>query len=198
MALLVFSLYRRRKRQFLVEAPMIACLVSAIDFFHILPSTFSFMGVAVVFYLGFAFFTVTALVFGQAGLLGIYSGILFSKMFYSPLTTFDAFLFPIGIIVGASLPILVFRKFKLGAGLDNGKGLLAYFLTVSIGQQLISSLYILIFSISLGYVSVNNAQALFYSSMVSGFMVSLLIGLPALKIGSFIKSRARMRSRKRR
>lgn len=162
---------------------VIAGLVALLDFIGVITFPVGFFGVSSAFYIGAAFFTAFAIWFGLYGLLAIYIGLLIGAVIAGTFTIF-AFVLALGNVLGAGIPMIVFKKGNLSIELKNAKDYIGYFLSSTLGQSIFSGVWT-IYGFSIFGIIPQETIGVVLSGWIFGdIVVSLIIGIPLLKLVS--------------
>ncbi len=154
-------------------------LVATLDYIGVIGFPIGVFGVS-AFYIGAAFYTAFAIWFKFKGLLAIYLGLLIGALFSGTFTIF-AFILALGNVIGVAVPALFFNKFKFNPELKRFRDYIAFILSVTILQNVISATWTLT---GFYLVGIMPAEAAFLASagwIGGGIIVSLIIGIPLLK-----------------
>lgn len=174
---------------------VIAGLVALLDFIGVITFPVGFFGVSSAFYIGAAFFTAFAIWFGLYGLLAIYIGLLIGAIIAGTFTIF-AFVLALGNVFGAAIPMIVFKKGNLNIELKNTKDYIGYFISSTFGQSIVSGFWT-IYGFSIFGIIPSETIGVALSGWVFGdIVVSLIIGIPLLKLVSPVIKRTSLYKKK--
>lgn len=157
---------------------VIAGLTALLDFIGVIGIPAGFFSVSAL-YIGAAFFTAFAIWFGSRGLIAMYIGLLIGAVLAGTFTIF-AFVFAWGNVIGAAVPMLVFRKLGFNAEIKKLKDGISYVVSTAV-QSIISAAWVLTGFVAVGIMTKEAAIVASVGWILGGIIVSIVIGLPLLK-----------------
>lgn len=171
-----------KKVNWFILMGVIAGLTAVLDYIGVVAFPIGFFGVS-AFYIGAAFFTAFALWFGWKSLIAMYIGLLIGALISGTFTIF-AFLLAWGNVVGVAIPMLLFsiKKLNLNIELLKLKDYAAYVFSVTILQNIVSALWVLGGFVFFGIMPAESFKVAFAGWVIGGSIVSIVIGIPLLKI----------------
>jgi hypothetical protein len=158
---------------------VIAGLTALLDYIGVIGFPIGVFGVS-AFYIGSAFFTAFALWFGLYGLLAIYVGLLIGAMLSGTFTVF-ALLLAWGNVIGAAIPMLVFRFGKFDPSLKRWSDYAVFVLSATLAQNIVSAIWVLTGFYLFGIMPADAIRAAVVGWILGGIIVSIVIGIPLLK-----------------
>lgn len=158
---------------------VIAGLVAVLDYIGVVGFPVGVFSVS-AFYIGSAFFTAFAVWFRWRALIAIYLGLLIGALLAGTFTIF-AFVLALGNVFGVMIPMLVFSIKKFDMELKSTKDIVAFLLSATIGQNVVSALYTLRGFILFGLMPPEAFKVAFTGWVVGGIIVSIVLGIPILK-----------------
>ena len=158
---------------------VIAGLVAILDWIGVVGFPIGIFSVS-AFYIGSAFFTAFAIWFRWKALIAMYIGLLLGALLAGTFTIF-AFILALGNVFGAMIPMLVFSSRRFSKELRSLKDYIAYILSATVGQNVISAIYVLGGFVLFGIIPGTAFKVAFTGWVVGGIIVSLVIGIPLLK-----------------
>ncbi len=167
---------------------VLAGLVALLDFIGVVTFPVGFFGVSSAFYIGAAFFMAFAIWFGLYGLISIYIGLLIGALVAGTFTVF-AFVLALGNVLGAAIPMIVFRKFKLNIEMKTPKDYIGYLFSSTIGQSVVSGLWTIYGFARFNIIPADAINVVLSSWIFGDIIVSLIIGIPLLKLVSPVVKR---------
>ncbi len=163
---------------------VIAGLTAILDYIGVMTFPFGFFGVS-AFYIGAAFFTAFAIWFKWRALLAMYIGLLIGALISGTFTIF-ALLLAWGNVIGAAIPMLVFNSKRLGLNkeLKKAKDYVAFILTATLCQNIISAIWVLGGFVLFGIMPLEALKMAMFGWILGGIAVSIVIGIPLLKFAT--------------
>ncbi len=158
---------------------VLAGIVALLDYIGVIGFPIGIFGVS-AFYIGAAFYTAFAIWFGVRGLIAMYLGLLIGALISGTFTIF-AFVLALGNVVGAAIPMIVFRTGKFDFELKKIKDYFAFLISATIGQNFISAAWVLTGFYFFGIMPAEAAKAAAFGWIFGGVVVSIVIGIPILK-----------------
>jgi len=166
---------------------VLAGIVAVLDYIGVISFPMGVFSVS-AFYIGSAFFMAFAVWFRGKGLLAIYLGLLIGAILAGTFTVF-AFVLALGNVIGSAIPMLFFNSGKFNMELKRGRDYLAYIVSATILQQVISAAWTLTGFYIVGFMPAEAALAAATGWIGGGVIVSLIIGIPLLKFTSPVVKR---------
>jgi len=163
---------------------VIAGLTAILDYIGVMTFPFGFFGVS-AFYIGAAFFTAFAIWFRWRALIAMYIGLLIGALISGTFTIF-ALLLAWGNVIGAAIPMLIFNSKKLGLNkeLKKVKDYVAFILTATICQNVISAVWVLGGFVIFGIMPLEALKMAMFGWILGGIAVTIIIGIPLLKFAT--------------
>jgi len=166
---------------------VIAGLVAVLDFIGIIAFPVGILGVS-GFYIGAAFFTAFAIWFRWKALIAMYIGLLLGAIISGTFTIF-AFILAWGNVIAVILPMIIFNLNKFNMELKTIKDYIAFFITVTIFQSVISAGWVLTGFYLFGIMPLEAIKVSIMGWLIGDIIVSLFLGIPILKIMSPVVKR---------
>jgi hypothetical protein len=161
---------------------VLAGLVAILDYIGVVSFPIGVFGVS-AFYIGAAFLTAFAIWFRLKGLLAVYIGLLIGALIAGTFTMY-AFVLALGNVIGAAVPMLFFNSGKFNMELKSMKDYVAFILSATILQNIISAAWTLTGFVIVGIMPKEAALVAATGWIGGGILVSLIIGIPLLKFTS--------------
>jgi hypothetical protein len=158
---------------------VIAGLVAVLDWIGVVGFPIGIFSVS-TFYVGSAFFTAFAIWFKWRALIGIYIGLLLGALLAGTFTPF-AFILALGNVIGVVIPMLVFSSKTFDRTLKHFKDYLAFVLSATFGQNVISGAYVLGGFVLFKIIPIEAFKVALFGWIIGGIAVSIVIGIPLLK-----------------
>ncbi len=161
---------------------VIAGITALLDFLGVVAFPIGIFGVS-AFYIGAAFFAGFAIWYGWKSLIAIYLGLLIGALISGTFTVF-AFILAWGNVI-AVIPLLVLfnsKRLKLKPELKKPRDYLAYILSATVLQSVISAFWVLGGLYLFGILPGEALKIAIYGWIIGDMMVSLVIGIPLLKL----------------
>jgi hypothetical protein len=164
---------------------MLIAVTAVLDYIGVISFPVAFLGVS-GFYIGAAFFTAFGFWFGIWGMLSMYVGLVVATLFTGVFSPF-VFILSWGDVLGAALPMVVFKKLNLDISLRGKKELAAYAFTI-IGQNMLSGTLTIGGWILFGLMPMGIFPIVFTGWVLGGIIVCIVIGIPLITgVSPFLK-----------
>jgi hypothetical protein len=151
------------------------------DYIGVLTVPLTVFGVS-GFYIGAAFFTALGFWFGMWGIMGIYFGLLISAMLTGAVQANSIFILflSLGNVLGAMVPMFLFKKFEVDVSLKEKRGLVLYIPAVAI-QSILSGIITIGGFVLLGFMPSSLFTLILSGWSIGDFIVWIIIGIPLIR-----------------
>lgn len=166
---------------------VLAGLVAVLDFIGVVAAPVGFLGVS-GFYVGAAFFTAFAVWFRWKALIAMYLGLLLGAIMSGTFTVF-AFILALGNVIAVIIPMLLFNSGKFNMELKKFGDYLAFFVSVTILQSIISAGWVLTGFYLFGIMPLEAIKASAIGWIAGDIIVSIVLGIPIMKFLSPVVKR---------